>query len=236
MPIYTVNAEWVIPFNYTFRWLDRIAQTFHVPFFPLPAGPLTLLFPWMWYLSLPARMIFIVGEPIDVVAKLRDVGASSLDDPRRDDARIVAEEIRREMQLNLDHYVERYGSRPYQLRSLRRAWGRALRHGRFHGSMPWGWAWTFLTHDRDRRRPAPRGRLHRWLRDWDIFLFYVPFGWFLLALARRWRRPPCGYRGLSKEERREREGSFHWHLKERPLPDSRQAAEGRSRTDENDIQ
>jgi 1-acyl-sn-glycerol-3-phosphate acyltransferase len=218
VPIYTVNAEWVIPFNYTFRWLDRLVQKFHVPFFPLPAGPLTLLFPWMWYLSLPARMIFIVGQPIDVRAKLEELGASSIDDPWRDDARQVAEQIRQLMQAELDRLVARYGRRPYDLRSLARAWGRALRRGCFHRSMPWGWSWSFLRHDRDRRRPPARGRLHRWLRDWDILFYYVPLGWFLLALARRCRRPPCGYRGLSADERREREGNFLWRLDQRPLP------------------
>lgn len=218
VPIYTVNAEWVMPFNYTSRWLDRLVQTFHVPFFPLPAGPLTLIFPWMWYLSLPARMVFVVGEPIDVRARLEATGAANIDDPQRDDARAVAEQIRREMQVELDRHVERYGRWPYQWRSLRRAWARAKRRGVLNRAMPWGWAWTFLGHDRDRRRPAARNRLHRWLRDWDIALYYIPLGWFPLALIRRWRRPPCGYRGLSEAERREREGNFAWHLKERPLP------------------
>ena len=52
----------------------------------------------------------------------------------------------------------------------------------------------------------------------DLFFFYVPFGWPFLTLTRHFRRPPCGYRGLSRAERREREGIFHWHLRERPLP------------------
>jgi len=218
VPIYTVNAEWVIPFNYTFRWLDRIVQKFHVPFMPLPAGPLAVTFPWLWYLSLPARMIFMVGEPIDVVARLRALGAENLDDPGRDDARVVAEQIRQEMQAGLDRHVARYGKAPYHGRTLGPALRRAWRAGTFHRVMPWGWSWTFLAHDRDRRRPPPRNRLHRWLRDWDILLYYLPLGWPLLALARRLRKPPCGYRGLTPEERREREGSYPWKLAERPLP------------------
>lgn len=224
VPIYTVNAEWVIPFNFTFRWLDRIVQRFHVPFMPLPAGPLAVTFPWLWYLSLPARMIFVVGEPIDVAAKLRALGAENLDDPWREDARCVAEQIRKEMQGELDRHVARYGKAPYHGRSLRPALSRALREGSFNRLMPWGWSWTFLTHDRDRRRPPARNRLHRWLRDWDIFLYYLPLGWPLLALARRLRKPPCGYRGLTKRERREQEGSFAWKLEERPLPDKRSGA------------
>ena len=34
----------------------------HVPFLPLPAAPLGILFPFLWYLALPARMVFVVGE------------------------------------------------------------------------------------------------------------------------------------------------------------------------------
>jgi 1-acyl-sn-glycerol-3-phosphate acyltransferase len=218
IPIYTLNAEWVIPFNYTFRWLDSVAQRLHVPFLPLPAGPLAVLFPFLWYLSLPARMIFVVGRPIDVRQRLEVLGAPQIDDPRRDDARLVAEQIRQEMQAELDRYLARYAKAPYHARSLRRHWWRALRRGGFSRVMPWGWPWTFLAHDRDRRRPPARSRLHRWLRDWDIALYYLPLGWFAVALARRLRRPPCGYRGLSREERRAREGSFHWRLSERPLP------------------
>ena len=63
-----------------------------------------------------------------------------------------------------------------------------------------------------------RSAAHRLLRDWDLFLYYVPFGWFLLSLTRRFRKPPCGYRGLSEAERRRREGAFTWHLKDHPLP------------------
>lgn len=218
VPIYTVNAEWVIPFNYTFGWLDRLVQKFHVPFFPMPAGPLTLLFPWMWYLSLPARMIFVVGDPIDVRARLEALGAVGIEDPQREDARTVAEQIRQEMQAELDRLVARRGRWPYQWRSLRRGLRRAWRRKAFHRSMPWGWPWAFLGHDRDRRRGPARNWLHGWLRDWDIALYYVPLGWFPLALVRRWRRPPCGYRGLSAAERREQEGNFAWHLSERPLP------------------
>lgn len=32
------------------------------------------------------------------------------------------------------------------------------------------------------------------------------------------RKPPCGYRGLGRRQRREREGVFVWKLNERPLP------------------
>ncbi len=244
-PVYAVNAEWVLPFCFTLRWLDRLAQQlFHVPFLPLPAAPLGLLFPWMWYLTLPARMIFVVGEPIDMRGMLADAGVSDLEktpqgdvglakgrpegsvglakgradraDPDRAILRRVADQVRARCQIELGQQVGFHGQRPYDARLLaRELWQGRRRIARI---LPTGWPVTFNRHDRNRRRPPARGWLHAVLRDWDLALFYLPFGWPLLQLARRWRRPPCGYRGLSAEQRREIEGNFHWHLEQRPLP------------------
>jgi 1-acyl-sn-glycerol-3-phosphate acyltransferase len=218
VPVHIVNAEWVIPFNLTLGPVDRLVERlFGVPFFPLPAAPLCLLFPWMWYLSLPARMIFVVGESIDVATWAREVGL----DPERPDrelARQLAERVRGAMQAELTRLVERYGRRPYQARSLRRALARARQRRALRRVLPWSWPRIFVRQHRDRSRPAARHRLHAWWRDWDVLGWHLPFGWALLTLARRLRRPPCGYRGLTAGERRVREGTYPWNLAERPLP------------------
>ena len=60
--------------------------------------------------------------------------------------------------------------------------------------------------------------LHRWLRDLDIWFYYLPFGWLGIALMRVLRKPPYGYRGLTKQQRIEREGAFRWTLETNPLP------------------
>jgi hypothetical protein len=83
--------------------------------------------------------------------------------------------------------------------------------------LPIGWPVTFLRQERDRRRAPARHRWHGWLRDWDLLFFYVPFGWPLLSLARAWRRPPYGYRGLTRDAARRQRGDFLWRLSERPL-------------------
>ena len=219
VPVSVVNAEWVIPFSFMIRPLDRLLERFFgVPFLPLPAGPLAILCPFLWYLALPARMIFFIGEPIDIVERARAAGVTDLDNPTREQMRQVADGVRATMQEQLTRRVERYGRWPYNLRTLRRA-ARRLGWKRCLGLGPWAWVWAFPRLDRDRRRPPARNGLHAFLRDWDLLLYYVPvLGWPLLALARRFRKPPCGYRGLSGSERREREGSFFWNLEDRPLP------------------
>jgi 1-acyl-sn-glycerol-3-phosphate acyltransferase len=228
IPISVINAEWVIPFSFMIKPLDRLMERlFKVPFLPLPAGPLAVTFPFLWYLALPARMIFVIGKPIDVAERVRAAGITDLDNPDRERIREVTDDVQAAMQERLTALVERYGRWPYQGRSLwreiRRRRRRYLRLG------PWAWVWGFPRLDRDQHRPPAHNALHALLRDWDLLLYYLPLGWPLLSLARRLRKPPCGYRGLSSEERREREGTFTWNLAERPLPPrDDQAGEARS--------
>jgi 1-acyl-sn-glycerol-3-phosphate acyltransferase len=221
-PIYVVNAEWVHPFGYCIPWLDWFMQRFlGVPFLPLPIGVLTFLFPWMFYLSFPCQMTFVVGDPIDVATLVREEG---VDLAGRDRERLgrVAERIRLHMQAELDRNVALYGRRPWDLRSLARELWKARR--RFFSIVPLGWPVALVQQERDGRRPPARNRLHAWLRDWDLLGFYLPFGWLSLALTRALRRPPYGYRGLSREQARPLRGDFVWRLAERPLPPRRAAA------------
>ncbi|HEU4642492.1 MAG TPA: 1-acyl-sn-glycerol-3-phosphate acyltransferase [Gemmatimonadaceae bacterium] len=216
-PISVVNGEWVMPFHVTWKPLDWVMQRlFHVPFLPLPAGLLAILLPWMWYLALPAHLIFVVGDPIDARAVLREVGAPDAGEPDRATMDRAAHRVRVRMQAALDAAVAMYGARPYDWRSLLASL-RAAR-GQLARVLPTGWAVAFLRNERDQHRGPARNRLHALLRDFDLAAFYLPFGWPLLSLARALRRPPCGYRGLGTAERRERRGEFIWHLSERPLP------------------
>jgi len=207
LPVYIVNGEWIHPFGYTFRWLDRIMQRlFLVPFLPLPIGLLAIVFPWMWYLAFPARLVFVVGEAMDVRAAARDA-------PTMQEA---TENIRAQMQRGLNESVARFGGHRYAIPELWRTLRRAAR-GRWR-AIPTGWPLSFIRHERDRARPPARTRLHAFLRDLDLVAFYLPFGWPLLSLARMLRRPPYGHRGTSKAERAVQEGRFVWRLAERPLP------------------
>lgn len=216
-PVYCINAEWVHPFGYTFGPLDKLMQrVFHVPFLPLPIGLLAVMFPWMWYLAFPAKMIFVIGEHIDVRAMLWREGVTSFERPERQPLNRVAGKVRRLMQAELTELVQRYGKPRYDIPTL---W----RHLRAAGRQLWrvlpsGWPVAYIRQDRDRRRPPARNRLHALLRDWDLAFFYMPFGWPLISLARALRRPPCGYRGLPHDEARQIRGDFLWKLSERPLP------------------
>ena len=207
VPLYVVNGEWIHPFGYTFGWIDWLMQRlFVVPFLPLPIGLLAIVFPWMWYLAFPAKLVFVVGEPVDARAVVRD--APTL--------REATEAIRTLMQRGLNESVARFGGRRYGIPELWRLLRTAPR-GRWR-ALPTGWPLSFIRHERDRARPPARNRLHAFLRDLDLVAFYLPFGWPLLSLARMLRRPPYGHRGMPRVERLRREGSFLWRVAERPLP------------------
>lgn len=217
LPLYIVNAEWIHPFGYTVPALDRFMQRwFHVPFLPLPLGVAGMVFPWIWYLAFPAQLTFVIGEPLDVREALAAEGVRAFDAPDRAALRRAAARLRERMQAELMAAVRGHGGRPYDRRSLAGAW-RALR-GRRARALPTGWPVAFLRHERDRRRPPARGRWHALLRDWDLLAFYLPFGWPLLSLTRRFRRPPCGRRGLTRAEAHARAGVRLWRLADEPLP------------------
>ncbi len=217
-PVSVVNAEWVNPTSFTFDPIDRLAdRILGLPFFPMPIVFLALLFPFLFYFAFPSRMVFEVGDPIDVRHLLRKEGCQNLDNPERATLMRVAERIRQESQTNLDAAVQRHGDKPWDLKGL---W-QSLKNvrGRRARVLPTGWPFTVARHDRDRQRPPARNRLHAILRDIDITAFYLPAGWLLLKLARELREPPYGYRGLSSDERMLREGNYRWSLDSNPLPE-----------------
>jgi len=219
LPVSIVNAEWVHPFGYCFPPLDWVMQRwFTVPFLPVPVGLLAALFPWMWNLSFPSQMTFVVSDPIDVEGIAREEGLTDFAVRDREKLNRVAKRVREMMQAELDANVRRYGDRPWDLRSLARELRQARREGHALRCTPLGWPIAYLTQERDRKRPPARSRWHALLRDWDLLGYYLPLGWPLLSLARKFRRPPYGYRGLGAAAAREARGDFTWRLAERPLP------------------
>jgi len=219
-PVHTVavvNAEWVNPTSVTFEWLNAIfRKAVGLPFFPIPTVFAAALFPFVFYLAFPCRMVFVVGDPVDVCALLREEGETDLEHPERDAVLRVAERVRRLAQERLNAAVAEHGAKPYDVRGLFREMKKLK--GRIWSRTPLGWPYAYLRHQRDRERPPARNALHAFLRDWDIVFFYLPLGWLGLALTRMLRKPPNGYRGLTRRERIEREGAFRWTLDTRPLP------------------
>ncbi len=206
-----VNAEWLNPLSLSSNRLNRLSERWlKIPFLPMPAAMLALLFPFMFYLAFPGRLVFEVHEPLDMRERLRMVGETNLSAPSRENCKLVAEQIRREAQRKLDEAVERHGAKPWDLRGLLNAL--ASIHGRALKATPLGWPYSFVARHRDLDRKPARSWLHGFVRDLDIAAHFVPFGWPLLSLAGKMRRPPYGHRGLSEAEKHMRSGRYVWSL------------------------
>ena len=216
-PVHIINAEWSIPFSYTFGPIDRLLQkTLGIPFLPLPAAILGLIFPFAWYFSLPVRMVYVLGKPIDTRQLLRAAGTDP-DQPSREAARTVANQIQEEMQRELTGLVAQHGKSPFGIwQFLKKMWQAKFR---FFRLTPLGWPFAIIGYTRDMARTPAKNVFHRLIRDWDVFAFYLPFGWPLVNLLRHLRKPPCGLRGLSRREKRILQGQYHWNLQTHPLPD-----------------
>jgi hypothetical protein len=159
-------------------------------------------------------MVFVIGQPINIRKLIQDAGGDP-DAPSREVALEVAEQVRQIMQGELNAAVAEHGSEPYKWKQ----WWHAMKAIKKYPLAAWptGWPYLFLQHARNLERPPAKNRLHAFLRDWDIMLFYVPLGWIFIALARALRKPPYGYRGLSHQAWMKKTGSYLWLLEKRPI-------------------
>lgn len=212
VPVYGINAEWINPANLTFRWIDAIGQRlFGIPFVPIPMALLAIIFPFLFYTGFPCNMKFLIGKPVSIRDWIRSRGAADAHDPDRATSEKTAEEIRQMMQAELDILQKKEGQKPYHFSSLFQSL-RKIRGYRWL-TTPFGWPILFTRHYRDYfDRKENRNIRNRWLRDWDLVGYYLPFGWIFLALFRKFRKPPYGNRGLSKKEKAHKEGGFIWSL------------------------
>ena len=214
-PVYSINSEWVNPTSITLKWLDNLSDRFlNIPFLPMPAAIIALVFPFFFYLAFPANMKFVVGDPIDVRSRLTELGTDP-DHPDKDVIQHLADNIREEMQEELECNLKRYGQKPYDYPSLRASF-RKLGWRMFRYT-PIGWPFLFIKQDRDLHRNPASNRFVRWMRDLDIWAYFIPLGWIIIAACRRLRKPPYGYRGLSKRQRQKKEGKYLWMLDRQQL-------------------
>jgi hypothetical protein len=186
-----INGEWINPFAYTSRWLNRQVNKIGVPYLPVALQtPLLLLQPWLFYYALPAKLIYVQGprfNPYDMV------GGKSIDDCTVEDIRRVRDEVQAGMQRELAQQVKLHGKNPYR-------WGELLRNvWQLGRSLPYwtpvGWPALFTEFDRRyySEPQPPRDITRGWFRFWRIIwhnpivlAYFTPIlGWI-----------PIIYRGL----------------------------------------
>jgi len=179
VPTSVVNAEYLRPYNYSFEPTNRWARKIGMPFLPLGLGLPQLLFPATYLTAWPAKLTYVLHEPIeylaDEVARSRDALAA--------ETRSFAE---RHQALLLRAVAAHHA--PFDLTSLWRSF-RASRRKRMY--LPFFWHEMFL-----RTAGVPKA--------WAP-LFKVPAGYPLIWAARRLGGRGASERGAGGVLDRERE-------------------------------
>jgi hypothetical protein len=186
-----VNGEWINPFSYASRWLNRQVNKIGVPYLPVALQtPLLLVQPWLFYYALPAKLVYVRGnryKPYEMV------GHRSIEEVSVDEIRRVRDEIQAQAQRELDAAVQQYGRKPYCWRELLR---NLVKHSRdLPYWTPIGWPALFTEHDRRycSEPEYPQGVSKGWFRFWRIvWKNPIVLAYFLPVLG--WI--PILYRGL----------------------------------------
>jgi len=193
VPYYCINGEYLNPFAYTWPWLNRQTEKIGIPFLPLTLLlVLVILQPWAFYLALPAQLTFVMGRRI----RPGELTSKKSEDLTRPELLALSEQLRQQMQAEMDAAVAAHGQRPYAWREL---WQRMKENRRyFPFFLPFAWPVAFTEFERryvkngerDFRLPLDEPGAF-WKMVWRnpfVLAYYIPLlGWIPLAIK--------GYRG-----------------------------------------
>ena len=143
VPYYCINGEYLNPYAYSWKWLDRQTAKIGIPFLPLTLLLLLVLVqPWAFYLALPAQLTFVMGTRI----RPRALTTKPAADLSRDELLALSETVRQQMQAEMDAAVAAHGQRPYRWREL---WQRIKENRRyFPFFLPFAWPVAFTEFER----------------------------------------------------------------------------------------
>lgn len=198
-----INGEYINPFSYTSRRLNKLVNKIGVPYLPVALQtPLLLLQPWLFYYAFPAKLTYVLGNryrPSDMV------GDKAWEDVSLEEIKRVRDEIQADMQQELGKNVLLYGKKPYRwaqvVRNLVKHW-RDLPYW-----TPIGWPALFTEFDRrSREGESPKGVIRGWFQFWRIVFrnpivlaYFIPvIGWIpILGRGLKGRREVNSWEGAS---------------------------------------
>jgi len=187
VPILTVNGEFVNPVAYKSSLLNKLVNKLGVPFFPV--GPISLLIPiqpWIFYMGFPARLTYVLGKSISPY-KMTD---KKIEDLSYEEMVDIKELVRKEMQLQLDEAVAKYGKSPYKIWNFLGTIFRNL--DKFPYTLPFGWPPLFEQFNRwwysneTHEKPFKPGLLSSFtilFKSPKLIFFYLPIlGWIPILI------------------------------------------------------
>jgi hypothetical protein len=193
IPFYTINAEYLNPYAYSVEWVNKLTKKIGIPFLPLTLLlVLVILQPWAFYLALPTKLIFVMGTRI----RPSDLTSKAHDELSREEYLALSDQVRHQMQQELDAAVVAHGQQPYRWGEL---WQRMKENWRyFPFFLPFAWPAMFTEFERRYVKEGQRNfrmqldRPGAWLRMlWRnpiTLAYFIPLlGWIPLAIK--------GYKG-----------------------------------------
>ena len=185
----TVNAEYVAPFMYSSKLVNKWINKVGIPFLPL--GPLTLvlLFPFAFYLSFPCKMFFVKGRRYSVYEWID----KPFEDITKDEIQATCDKLKNLMQEDLDEAVEKYGKAPFKMGEFFKKM--IINWRDFPYNTPLGWPFTFSDFEKQWFAGGKEGKpikiytgfgaIFRFL--WRVPLsicYFIPLlGWFPIIIV-----------------------------------------------------
>jgi len=115
VPFFCVNGEYINPYSYSSKIVNKIFKLVGIPFFPLGAiSPLIVIQPWLFYFGFPAKLKYVLGERI----KPYEMVDKNYDDISQDEFKELSERIRGEFQVQMNEAVKKHGKNPWDLKGL----------------------------------------------------------------------------------------------------------------------
>ncbi len=189
VPVVTVNGEYLNPYSYKSDFLNDIAHKIGMTFLPLAGTTFLLPFqPWSLYGGLPAKLTYIVGDPID----LNDyTEGKPFREIRKKEQHAMRDLVQERMQNQLDQAVRQYGDDPYNTNELIDLW--LANMDKIMYILPTGWPVLFNHHFRNWQKGhdmdidySNTGFLKALAENLDQMGYFVPFlSWPLVFLGKR---------------------------------------------------
>lgn len=184
IPVATINGEYINPYSYRIEEINKaIQKALKIPF--LPIGPMLGLLPaspWAFYFGMPAKLTYVMGEPI----KIYEMTDKDPEKITKGELRHLTNQIQQKLQNHILEAESQYGKDPYEWDELIELWRSNL--DKILYLLPSGWPLLFAEHDRQyEEHKAPEidygnaGFLQALAKNPDKAAYMVPFaGWLPL--------------------------------------------------------
>ncbi|MEE3447848.1 MAG: hypothetical protein VZQ51_04460 [Bacteroidales bacterium] len=116
IPFYTINGDFNNPLAYNFKPLTKIVRKIGMPFFPFgPVIFMAVFQPWIFYVSLPSKLTFVMGKSVRVSDMVEN---KPYEEFSQKELKLTAEKIQTIMQKELLDYKKKYGKKFYDIKGL----------------------------------------------------------------------------------------------------------------------